>query len=230
MIALDAHHDALLLRGRCGVCAEPAVRHRLLRQLDCGHCGASLAPRGGHDLPARLERGLWQWRAVGYALVGLASFFAGAVPLVQAGVQVAALLVLHVVLLRRPLVWLSPARRLSARTTIKLLGAVLGAVGLLVNVAVAPLPGVSSVVLAAVGFGFTATYVEGGLSIIRRRLQWEAEGRALAPVEWGLPAGLVASLLAGTALVVGAAAGSVHLLVASELPAVSALAARLLEL
>lgn len=230
MLAPDAHHDALLLRGRCGHCAEPVARHRLLRQLDCDHCGASLHPRGAHDLPARLELGRWRWRAVGYGLVGVASFFAGVVPLVQALVQVAAMFVLHIVLLRRPLYWLTPARRLAARMTIKLLAAVLGAVGLLVNVAVAPLPGVSSAVLAGLGFVLTAAYVEGGLTVVRRRMAWEAEGRPLSPVEWGLPVGLVAALVVSTVGVVGVAAGSLHLLATADLPMVSALAAQLLEL
>jgi hypothetical protein len=94
----------------------------------------------------------------------------------------------------------------------------------------APLPGVSSVVLGVVGFAFTAAYVEGGLTIIRRRVQWESEGRPLQVIEWGLPVGLVTSLLLSTAAVVGVVAGSLHLLVSADIPAVSELAARLLEL
>jgi len=140
------------------------------------------------------------------------------------------MLVLHVILLRRPLYWLTPVRRLAARTTIKMLGALLGSVGLLVNVIMAPLPGVSSLVLGGVGFAFTAAYVEGGLTIIRRRVQWEAEGRPLQVVEWGLPVAMVTSLLLSTAAVVGVVAGSLHLLVSADIPTVSELAKRLLEL
>jgi hypothetical protein len=230
VLDLDAHHDALLLRGRCGCCAEPVTRHRLLRQLDCEHCGASLCPRGAHDLHTRLEHGRLAWRSVGYGLVAAASFFAGTVPLVQAALQIVAFLVLHVVLLRRPLYWLTPVRRLTARTTIKLLGAVLGATSVLVNLLVAPLPGVSNAVLAIVGFAFTAAYVEGGLVILRRRLLWEAEGRPLSPVEWGLPAGLIGVLVMSTLGLVGATVGSLHLLATADIPTVSQLAARLLEL
>jgi hypothetical protein len=167
---------------------------------------------------------------VGYGLVGAASFFAGTIPLVQSGLQVLALLVLHIALLRRPLLWLTPGRRLAARTTIKLIGAVLGATSVLVNVAVAPLPGVSNAVLAALGFGLTAVYVESGLWVIRGRLRWEAEGRPLAVVEWGLPVVLVATLLLSTAAVIGTAAGTLHLVASADIPTVSALADRLLEL
>ncbi len=227
---LDAHHDALLLAGRCGRCAEVVKRHRLLRQLTCVHCGASLAVRGALDLPVRLERGRWRWRVLGYGLVGVASFIAGTIPLVQSALQVLALLVLHIILLRRPLLWLTPGRRLAARTTIKLLGAVLGAVSVLLNVLVAPLPGVSNAVLATFGFGLTAVYVESGLAVIRRRLRWEAEARPMSVVEWGLPAGLVGTLLLSTVGFIGAAAGTLHLLASAEIPTVSALAARMLEL
>ena len=144
--------------------------------------------------------------------------------------QIVALLVLHVVLLRRPLMWLAPGRRLTARVTIKMVGALLGALSILVNVAVAPLPVVSSAVLAGVGFGLTAVYVESGLVVIRQRLRWEADHRPMSVVEWGLPAALVGALLLSTLAVVGAVAGSLHLLAAADVPTVSELAARLLEL
>ncbi|HCH64614.1 MAG: hypothetical protein CL927_11740 [Deltaproteobacteria bacterium] len=229
MLDLKAHHDALLLRGRCGRCAEPVKRYHLLRGLDCTHCGASLATWGTGDLPERLERGRWRWRLVGYGLVGAASFVVGAVPLLQSGLQILALLVLHVTLLRRPLLWLTPARRLTARTTIKLVGAFLGSVSVLVNVAVAPLPIVSSAVLAGVGFAFTAAYVECGLMVIRQRLRWEADHRPMSVVEWGVPALLVGAILLSTLAVVGTVAGSLHLLAAADIPTVSELAARLLE-
>lgn len=230
MSALDAHHDALLLRGRCGQCAEPVRRHRLLRQLDCGHCGAALVVRGAFDLPERLQHGRWRWRLIGYGLVGAASFFVGTIPLLQSALQVGALLVLHVVLLRRPLLWLTPARRLAARTTIKLVAALIGATSVLVNVAVAPLPIVSNAVLAGLGFALTAVYVECSLTVIRRRLRWEADRRPLSFSEWGLPVALVTALMVSTLGVVGMAAGSLHLLASADIPTVSELAARLLEL
>ncbi len=185
---------------------------------------------GAHDLPTRLERGRWRWRAVGYSLVAVASFAAGLVPLAQSMVQIVAIFILHVVLLRRPLQWLTPARRMTTRFTVKLLGAGLGAVGVLVNVAVAPLPGVSAVVLAGVGFTLTAIYVEVGLMVVRRRLQWEADGVALRVREWMLPGVLVGGLLISTFGLLGAAAGSLHLLASADIPTVSELAAWLLQL
>jgi len=225
-----AHHDALLVRGRCGRCAEVVDRRRLLRKVACNHCGASLAPLGLHDLPTRLEQGRWRWRVVGYSLVAVASFAAGLVPLAQSLVQIAAIFVLHVVLLRRPLQWLTPARRMTTRFTVKLLGAGLGAVGVLVNVAVAPLPGVSAFVLAGVGFALTAIYVEVGLAVVRRRLKWEADGVGLRIIEWALPGALIGGLLLSTFGLLGAAAGSLHLLASADIPTISELAAWLLQL
>ena len=230
MHAPAAHHDALLVRGRCGRCAEVVDRRKLLRKLDCNHCGAPLAPKGRHDLPTRLEQGRWRWRLLGYSLVAVASFAAGLIPLAQSLVQIVAIFVLHVVLLRRPMQWLTPARRMTTRFTVKILGAFIGAVGMLVNVAVAPLPGVSAVVLAVVGFALTAVYVETGLAVVRRRLLWEAQGMGLRVVEWALPASLVLALLVSTLGTLGLAAGSLHLLASADIPTVSDLAAWLLQL
>ena len=93
---------------------------------------------------------------VGYGLVAAASFLAGLVPLGQVVVQIAALFILHVIVLRRGLLWLPAGRRILARIAIKLFGAALAGLALLINVAIAPMVGASAFVLAAVGPALTA--------------------------------------------------------------------------
>ena len=140
---IAVHQHRLLSAGRCGRCAERISRPLIVRRKNCPHCASVLYADGASVLNTLDARATW-WRLVGYGLVGVASFFAGVVPLLQAIVQIVALLVLHVFVLRRKLVWMSPGRRLFASLTLKTFGAVVTAVALLINVAIAPFLGVSA--------------------------------------------------------------------------------------
>lgn len=223
-----AHRNTLLSSGRCGRCAERVSRSAIVRRADCPHCGSSLGWTGGSVLE-ELDARAAQWRILGYLLVGVASFAAGAVPLMQVAVQLAALFILHVVVLRRGLLWLPAGRRILARLTIKLFGAVLACIALLVNVAIAPFLGISAFVLAAVGPLLTAAYVEGGLVILRQRLRWESDGRPLSPLEWGLPVALFAAIFVAVGATIGMVMGTLHLLANTDIPTVSDLSTTLLE-
>jgi hypothetical protein len=226
---LARHYNDLLASGRCARCAERVSRALVLRAAECPECGSDLDFHGG-DVLAELDERRAVWRGFGYLLVAAASFFAGAIPLMQVGVQIAAIFVLHVVVLRRGLLWLSPARRVFARISMKMLGAVIAAMALLVNVAVAPFLGVSAAVLGLVGPVLTALYVEGGLFILRRRLRWEAAGEGLKVVEWGMPVVFLLGLAGLVAATVGAVMGSLHLLATADVPTVSEFAKMFLEM
>lgn len=178
----------------------------------------------------QLEARQAKWRVLGYALVALTSFLAGAIPLLQVAVQIAAVLVLHLVLLRRELRWLSPARRILTRITIKMLGAAVTCFALTLNVGLAPFPGVASIVLGLAGPILTAAYVEGGLTIIRRRIRAEAEGERVGMGEWFLPTLLATLLVVAVLATVGLVAGTLHLLSTMEIPTVSDVSQRLMEL
>lgn len=226
---LTAHQNDLLASGRCGRCAERVSRSKIVKVGDCPHCGSELTYSGG-DVLENLETRRLLWRLLGYGLVAGASFLAGAIPMLQVVVQLIALFVLHVMVLRRGLKWLSPGRRVLARIAIKMLGAALAATALLVNVAIVPLVGISAFILGLVGPLLTAAYVEGGLVILRRRLRWEAENEPLHVSEWALPAGFLTVLLAVIVGTIGAAVGALHLLSTMNVPTVSELAQTLLEL
>lgn len=223
-----AHQNDLLANGRCGRCAERVSRSSIVKVGDCPHCGANLTYNGG-DVLDNLETRRLHWRIFGYALVGVGSFFAGAIPLLQVVVQLVALFVLHVVVLRRSLRWLSPGRRVLTRISIKMLGAALAATALLINVAIVPLVGVSAFILGAVGPLLTAAYVEGGLVILRRRLRWESDHESLRFSEWALPAGFMAVLLGVIGATIAVTLGTLHLLSTMDVPTVSEIAQTLLE-
>jgi hypothetical protein len=225
---LAAHQNALLSHGRCGRCAERVPRASIVRRDDCPHCESALRWTGGTVLD-ELEARAARWRILGYVLVGIASFAAGAIPLLQVAVQLGALLVLHVVVLRRSLLWLPPARRVLARLTIKMFGAMLATIALLINVAVAPLLGISAFVLAAVGPLLTAAYVEGGLVILRQRLRWEAEDKPLRAIEWGLPVVFLGAMFLAVAATAGVVIGTLHVLASADIPSVSEFSTMLLE-
>ena len=210
------------------MCAETVSRVAILRADVCPHCEAPLS-FDGHDAMQELQTHQLKWRLLGYVLVGVTSFFAGMVPLLQVAVQLAAILILHVVVLRRGLLWLAPTRRVLARLAIKLLGAVVAAVALLINVAVAPLLGLSGILLAVAGLLCTALYVEGGLVILRQRLRWESQGRSLSPVEWGLPVGLLLTVLIAVGTTAALVLGTIHIIASAEIPTISEIATQLLE-
>lgn len=214
------HTNNLLAAGRCGRCAERVSRAAILGADSCEHCGADLSFDGGEMVDALAER-QGRWRLKGYALVALASFLAGWIPLLQVVVQLAALFVLHVMVLRRGLEWLSPGRRILGRMTMKLLGAAVAVVAVVVNVVIAPLVGAGAFVLAVAGPLLTAVYVEGSLWLLRRRLRWHAGGRPLRAGEWMLPIGLVLALVGVVGALVAVVAGAVHVVANVEVPAIS---------
>lgn len=228
-IEVQTHQMELLELGRCRRCAERVSRALVLRGGECPHCESCLAKPAG-DVLQRLETRQVQWRLIGYGLVGVASFLAGLIPFLQAVVQIAALFILHVVVLRRGLIWLSAGRRVLVRLNMKLFGAVVAATALLINVAIAPFLGISAFVLAAVGPALTALYVEGGLVILRRALRRESKGERIQVVEWALPVGFIVTLLAIVGVAVAMFAAILHLLAAADIPTITELSETLLEL
>ena len=185
---------ALLEASRCRRCAEKVGRTAILKGQECPHCGTHLKWTGG-NLVERLEAQQGRWRLRGYGLVALASFLAGFVPLLQTLVQLVALFILHVVVLRRGLSWLTPKRRIFTRLSTRLFAGVIAALSLLINAMIAPLLGLSAVVLAFVGPLLTALYVEVGLRVLRGALRRDEEDQGLKFLEWAMPIGFALALL-----------------------------------
>ncbi|TDP77260.1 hypothetical protein DFR33_101160 [Bradymonas sediminis] len=223
------HQMKLLAAGRCGRCAERVSHTAIVREADCAQCGSPLGFRGG-DILETLQSRQQNWRLRGYALVALASFLAGVVPLLQVVVQVAALFILHIIVLRRGLIWLSPARRVLARVSMRLLGTAIAMSAVVINVAIVPLIGVSAVVLGVLGPLLTALYIEGGLAILRKRWRLEAEGQPLRVSEWALPGVVLLMMFGALAATVAVVVGAAYMLANADIPGVSAIAEVLTEL
>lgn len=149
----------------------------------------------------------WRRRSVVvYALMAVAGLVGGNVPLVHAALTIGVLVLVNAWLVRGALSWLTGPRQLFARITVKLWAALIACICLVLDVLLTPLPVVRALVLSVIGVVSLAAFVEGSLSIVRRRVAWEHEGLALGFREWGLPVGLlgllIGGVLAGSALVV----------------------------
>ena len=213
---------ALLEASRCRRCAEKVRRAVVLKGEDCPHCGSSLRWTGGEMLE-RLKTQQGRWRLRGYGLVALASFLAGFVPLLQAVVQLVALFILHIVVLRRGLSWLTPKRRIFTRLSTRLFAGVIAALSLLINAMIAPLLGLSAFVLAFVGPLLTALYVEVGLVILRGSLRRDEKGQGLKFLEWAMPVGFAVLLLGMVLAALVPLVFVIHWLSTAEVPSVQRL-------
>ncbi len=225
---LDAHQRRLLARRRCGRCAEVVPARAVLRQGTCPHCTSALEMScGGSGVLEEVRRGWRRWRLGVYGLVFLGHLLAGFVPLLPSLLLLVGLLGAHLMVLRRPLAWLGPVRRLLTRFLLAVLLALLSLAGLFANLLAVPLLallGSGVLVSALTGLLGTALYVEGGLLLVRHRLEREARDPRLALWEWLLPLGAAGLLLGGAFASVLLLRGAWWLLVEAPIPAVADLA------
>ncbi len=212
------HQWQLLQRRRCRLCAEAVERDAILSGEACPHCGEVLC-RDPNGLRKGLERRRRRWRLKGYGLMALASGGAGLVPLAQSVVQVAAMVILHLIVLRQSVKWLSLKRRLLTRVKLRLLAATLAVVSVVINITVAPFLGLSAAVLAVVGPVLTAIYVESGVAMVERGLRRDTEGEATTIGEWIVPVMAVMALVVSVGLLVAALGSALHWLSTLEWPA-----------
>ena len=207
MSDLDAHHDALLLRGRCGQCAERSGGIACSDGLDCGHslhrwwCAVPSIFRSDSSRAAGAGGSWLRSRRC-------SDFFVGTIPLLQSALQVGAVLVLHVVYSTAVAVAHSctaprGAHHHQARGCTDRGHQCAGECGR------GSATHCEQCLLAGLGFALTAVYVECSLTVIRRRLRWEAAAPPVA-LGVGLPVALVTALMVSTLAVVGMAAGSLY--------------------
>ncbi len=199
------HRAALLAARRCGRCAERVPARVLLRGEPCPTCSSALRLDTDNEVLGAL-RASWadrRWRVL--AMAGLVSFAGGLVPLLQSAIMLALLVYVHVRVVREPLRWLPPGRRLALRVLIRLIAVAIALADLALNALVAPLFGLGAAILSVSGLVGTALYAEIALRLVERRLRWEQEDRPLGTAEWLLPAvllgAIVAALLAGLGMI-----------------------------
>ena len=173
-----------------------------------------------------------RWRVLVYGVVGVGSLLAGFVPLGGVWMSMFAMFVGHVMLLRRPLRWLPPARRVITRLSMKLWFAFLGVASFVLNLLAAPLlavAGAGALFSALFGVGALALYLEGGLLLVERRIAREAANPRLTLLEWAIPLGLVGGLVVASVGGVILSWGMLSAIAALDVPGVATIARWLLE-
>lgn len=206
----EAHSRALLLKRRCGRCAERVPASALLRAAACPHCGERLGWPAAEDAASLIAALNARWakrRWPVYGLVAASTAVTGFLPLLPTLVSIAFLLYIRLAILREPVGWFSPARRVLSRLALKLWFLAIGCLNLALVSLVALVPFANVVLSGLVSLATTALFVEVALDYLRGRLRREAEaGPALDAWEWGLPVGL----LVGSVVTAGAAAWGIY--------------------
>lgn len=153
-----------------------------------------------------------------YGLVLLAIALSSMLPLLAPLTFAVSMVCVHLFLVRRPIRWLGPGRRLAVRVTLKLLLAALTWLGLLLNTLLAPALGIAQVVTVAWATVATVVFLEGSLWLVRNRLRREATHPRLDLWEILLPGSLIGGLLGLTLLSLFATYALLHLLLWMDLP------------
>ena len=218
----DRQRRELLVAGRCSQCAESVPRISILRREPCPHCECELChpTRGALEVVQGLEAGWHRRRWFCYGALTAGTLLTGLVPLLAAPVRFFGLVALHLLVVRRPLRWLSLRRRIATRFSIKLLLVVLALVGLVADVVVAGLPVLNGLVASVVTLATAVAFAEGALRVISNRVQREVETHRLDWWEWTLPLLLGSALLLLTAVMAGVAVALYYLLFEAQLPSI----------
>ena len=175
------HRQRLLQRRRCPRCAERVSARAVLKGAACRHCGADLRLHDSDDHAAdvlgAIQAGWTRARLAVYAAVVGATFLTGWVPLLAGAVNALGLILTNLVLIRRPLKWLPPGRRMTTRFLVRswLLVLILAAIAM--NTLAAPLipvVGSGAVLSAITGLVTTFLYVEGALMLVERGIHAQA--------------------------------------------------------
>jgi len=158
-----------------------------MRQENCVHCGSTLVWQEDQEHNNILEALQSKWAMRKWIILGviaILSFFSGQIPFLQSILLACALIITHIVIIRKPLQWLPKGRRIFAKMDIKLLGVCLAIGNLIINVLVIPFIFVNGIILAVLGVLNTFLFVHFASTIIQTRLQWELEKRPFGVHDW----------------------------------------------
>lgn len=224
-VAFDAatrHAQELLLQGRCCHCAESVPARVVLNGAACPKCRRTVSlGLGSAHVAAMLEQQVGRTRWVIYGCGAGSALLLGWMPFVPSLLRFAFLVAAHVMLVRRPMRWLSTKRRLATTFTLRLMLSAIATFGLLLDVLTIPLPGLNAVVATFVTVGGLLAYAEGGMRYVANRVRREAVSPELDTFEWLLPTLLIGALLAATAGVLLSAAAALYVLTQAPIPSVA---------
>jgi hypothetical protein len=182
---------------------------------------AAEAGGGGLDVVDYLARRWKVWRWVIYPLTAAAALATGWVPFVAAILRFVGLLIVHIALVRRPILWLSASRRMTTRFTLRLSLAALAVLGLLIDVLMIPWPGANAAVALVTTFLATMVYAEGALWLVTNRLRREVVTGRLDTWEWIVPASLVALLVVSVVAAAAAVGLALYVVKSLQIPLLS---------
>lgn len=220
------HQQELLTHRRCCHCAEIVSSLVILKSQPCPKCGRAVAAEaggGGLDVVDHLARRWKVWRWVIYPLTAAAALATGWVPFVAAILRFVGLLIVHIALVRRPILWLSASRRMTTRFTLRLSLAAIAVLGLLIDVLMIPWPGANAAVALVTTFLATMVYAEGALWLVSNRLRREVVTARLDTWEWIVPASLVAVLVVSIVAAAAAVGLAMYVIKSLQIPLLSGL-------
>lgn len=226
------HRRWLLSRRRCGLCAEAVPARLVLRGGECPHChnevyaGCDLDPE---QVMGRVVDRWRRWRWIVYALVAAGTLISSWIPFLDAAATFAAMVIVHIALVRRPVTWLNIGRKVTARMSLKLYLALLTFINLLIHALVVPLYGPHAAILTVTSVLLIVAYAEGSLRFVHSRLRREAAGSTMDVWEWLLPTALLGGLLAVSLAMVASVTMVAHALLWADIPGISDIASFLLD-
>lgn len=201
--AQRARHQAtaLLARGRCPHCAELVAAAQFFRADDCPRCEGTLGSFG-HTADSVVEvlttRGRRQLAGV-CAIIAVAHLTLGWVPLLEALTLVAAALWLRWGIILPATRAMSPARRIVATWTARLLvGALLGVTLVFTQLSMLLGP-LTLPIKAALGVAQVAGSAALLTAYLHRQLRREAAGRPVGAGEWVVLAVITGALVGAVA-------------------------------
>ena len=192
--SLEAHRSELLLRRRCGDCAERVPAGAVLGGGTCPSCASEITFVTADNVEERINQMLGRWGArrwVIYGLTALGALLTGFFPLAASLVTLVALLVMRHAVLRGALGWLGPKRRMATKMMLRQWMVLVALAGLLADqlLRLIPIGGIFGKM--AVALALAVLFLESSLRFAAGRIRREVRGAALDSWEWALPLALV---------------------------------------
>ena len=118
------------------------------------------------DVIEAIRKDWRRWRWPVYLLVFIAQAATSWIPVAPAILMFVSLIAVELLMIRRPLRWLSVRRRIVSRASLRLSAAVITIIDLLLNLVLLPLIGVNVLTIGVVGTLLVVGYVEVSLAVV----------------------------------------------------------------
>ncbi len=215
------HRQELLYKKRCSLCAERIPAKVILQGAECPKCGQSVAVQSGTDVEAIVSKMAASWRRLRVKVIVLiivGNVLGGWLPILPAFLLILAFVIVHAVVVRPQLRWLSLKRRVTTRFTLKLIMVAFALVKAGVHLLVMPIPGfhwIAAIILGLIG---TVVYASIAQKIVANRLHREMMSDKLDTGEWLVPAGVLGAMVTTSVILIGTLIWAVNWIQEAEIP------------